>query len=205
MNAKMIYSAICKDVQRYCRAKGYHEGDGVNNFIPHDAVASFGVAKLLAGKFDRYVAVAPEGHIYGYFLERMGCPVLSVFTDYPPTCCTSEEDLTLLENQRVLLIEDDVISGRTLQLVVDYVGQFKPALLALYLGHNIGIQHLGNVPREINSENIYVAERLLTNDDWRNLEDEFTTFFKPTIQENDLDGQNRCGLKYDKTIEEKGA
>lgn len=183
MKTKSIYSAVCNDVQRHCMAKGYREGNGVNNFIPHDAIASFCVAKLLAGNFDRYVAVAPEGHIYGYFLERMGIPVLSVFTDYPPTCCTSEEDLTVLENQRVLLIEDDVISGRTLQLVVDYVGQFKPASLALYLGHNAGIQHLGNVPREINPENIYVAERALSQKDWMNLEDEFLEFFKLTACE----------------------
>jgi len=189
MQTKSIYSAVCKDVQRHCMAKGYREEDGVNNFIPHDAIASYGVAKLLAGKFDRYVAVAPEGHIYGYFLERMGISVLSVFTDYPPTCCTSEEDLTVLENQSVLLIEDDVISGRTLQLMVDYIGQFKPASLALYLGHNIGIQHLDNVPREIEQENIYVAERSLSQKDWLNLEDEFVEFFqlttceKPTIQE----------------------
>ena len=178
MQTKSIYSEVCKDVQRHCMAKGYLEGNGVNNFIPHDAIASFGMAKLLAGKFDRYVAVAPEGHIYSYFLERMGFPVLSVFTDYPPTCCTSAGDLTMLENQRVLLIEDDVISGRTLQLVVDFIRQFKPASLALYLGHNIGIQHLGNVPREINSENIYVAERSLSQQDWLILEDEFLEFFR---------------------------
>ena len=175
---KSIYSAVCKNVQRYCMAKGYREGDGVNNFTPHDAIASFGMAKLLAGTFDRYVAVAPEGHIYSYFLERMGIPVLSVFTDYPPTCCTSDEDLAVLENQRVLLIEDDVISGRTLQFVVDFVRQFKPSSLALYLGHNIGIQHLSNVPREIERENIYVAERSLSQKDWMNLEDEFLKFFK---------------------------
>jgi hypothetical protein len=178
MDMKSIYSAVCENVQRHCLAKGYREGDGVNNFVPHDAIASFGMARLLAGTFDRYIAVAPEGHIYGYFLERMGIPVLSVFTDYPPTCCTSEEDLTVLENQRVLLIEDDVISGRTLQLVVDFIRQFKPAALALYLGHNIGIQQLSNVPHEINPENIYVAERSLSQKDWKELEDEFFEFFK---------------------------
>ena len=178
MQTKSIYTAVCEDVQRHCMAKGYREGNGVNNFIPHDAIASYGVAKLLAGKFDRYVSVAPEGHIYGYFLERMGISVLSVFTDYPQTCCTSDDDLTVLENKRILLIEDDVISGKTLQLVVDYIKQFNPASLALYLGHNIGIQHLSNVPREIERESIYVAERSLNQKDWMNLENEFLEFFK---------------------------
>lgn len=174
---KKIYSSVCEDVQRHCIAKGYREGDGVNNFIPHDSLAAFGMAKLLSGKFDYYVAVAPEGHIYGYFFEQLGIPMLSVFTDYPPTQCTSEENLTVLENQRVLLIEDDVISGRTLQLVVDYIGQFKPASMALYLGHNVGIQHLENVPSAIERNQIYIAERSLSQNDWNMLEKAFVEFF----------------------------
>jgi len=148
---KKIYSSVCEDVQRHCIAKGYREGDGVNNFIPHDSLAAFGMAKLLSGKF--------------------------VFTDYPPTQCTSEENLTVLENQRVLLIEDDVISGRTLQLVVDYIGQFKPASMALYLGHNVGIQHLENVPSAIERNQIYIAERSLSQNDWNMLEKAFVEFF----------------------------
>jgi hypothetical protein len=188
METKNIYSAVCNDVQLYCIEKGYREGEGVNNFIPHDAIAAFGMAKLLAGKFDRYVAVAPEGHIYGYFFEQLGIDILSVFTDYPPTRCTSEDELAVLENQRVLLIEDDVISGRTLQLVVDYIEQFKPASLALYLGHNAGIQHLGNVPREIEGDMVFVAERTLDMKNWMNLEDEFFEYFR-------LKGNNVLSLK----------
>jgi hypothetical protein len=178
-----LYKAVCEDVKRHCQAKGYREGPGINNFIPHDAVAAFGMAKLLArSRFDRYVAVAPEGHIYGYFFERFGVQVLSVFTDYPPTLCTSEDDLSVLENQQVLLIEDDVISGRTLQLVVDYLGQFKPAWLSLYLGHNAGIQHLENVPREIDRQRIYLAEDMLSPNHWKELDVSFPAFFKPILR-----------------------
>lgn len=176
-----LYTAVCEDVRRHCMAKGYREGAGVNNFIPHDAVAAFGMARLLAGKFDRYVAVAPEGHIYGYFFERLGVPVLSVFTDYPPTLCRSEDDLSVLENQRVLLIEDDVVSGRTLQLVVDYLGQFRPALLGLYLGHSIGVQHLNNVPGQIEKNSVFHAEFMLSPNHWRELDVEFPKFFKSIL------------------------
>jgi hypothetical protein len=42
----MIPREIHADVRRHCEGKGYREGPGV--------------------KFDRYVAVAPEGHIYGH-------------------------------------------------------------------------------------------------------------------------------------------
>jgi len=176
-----LYKSVCDNIRTHCQEKGYREVPGVNNFIPHDAIAAFGMAKLLAGKFDRYVAVAPEGHIYGYFFEQLGIQVLSIFTDYPPTSCESQDDLSVLGGQKVLLIEDDVISGKSLQLVIEHLQRFKPASLALYLGHNIGIQHLGNVPDEIRQENIYVAERTLTIDQWLVLEAEFPAFFKKLL------------------------
>ena len=121
------------------------------------------MARLLtgSGRFDHYLAVAPEGHIYGYFFERLGAKMLSVFTDYPPTHCESLDDLTVLKAGRVLLIEDDVIAGRTLRLVVAHLGQFSPGSLAVYLGHTKGIQHLPNVPHEIAAT--YLAEDHL---DW---------------------------------------
>lgn len=177
-----LYKSVCDRIREHCQDKGYREVPGVNNFIPHDAIAAFGMAKLLAGKFDRYVAVAP--HIYGY-LEQLGIQVLSIFTDYPPTRCESQDDLSVLSGRKVLLIEDDVISGKSLQLVIEHLQRFKPASLALYLGHNIGIQHLGNVPEEIRQENIYIAERTLTFDQWHELETEFTAFFKTKVSSHD--------------------
>jgi hypothetical protein len=137
-------------VKRHCEAKGYAEGPGVNNFAPHDAIAAVAMARLLVREgFDHYVAVAPEGHIYGYFLERLGVPVLSVFTDYPPTPCESVEDLSAIRGGRVLLIEDDVASGRTLRLVVDHLQQFDPGALSLYLGHTRGIQRIDGTTPEV--------------------------------------------------------
>jgi hypothetical protein len=177
MPVTRLYSAVCEDVHQHCVGKGYQEGSGVNNFTPHNAVAAFGMAKLLAGKFDQYVAVAPEGHIYGYFFERLGVPLISVHTDYPPTTCKTESDLSLLTNQRVLVIEDDVISGRTLQIVVDLLQTFRPTSLSLYLGHNIGIQHLENVPEVIGRDSVYIAERSLDQMEWKNLDAEFEAFF----------------------------
>ena len=119
--------------RRHCEAKGYREGDGVNNFAPHDPVAAFAMARALLGsnRFDRFVAVAPEGHIYGYFFERLGAEVLEVFTDYPPTRCASRDELSVLKGARVLLIEDDVIGGGTLRLVAGHLRQFSPAALAV--------------------------------------------------------------------------
>ena len=164
MVPRQLQDRVLADVRRHCQAKGYREGAGVNNFVPHDCVAAFAMARLLFGLnlFDRYVAVAPEGHIYGYFFERLGAEVLSVFTDYPPTRCESLDDLSVFKDSRVLLIEDDVIGGGTLRLVVGHLKQFSPASLAVYLGHTKGIQHVQNVPKDVVAT--YLAEDRL---DWR--------------------------------------
>jgi hypothetical protein len=180
MIPKDLLDRVLSDVRRHCEVKGYREGAGVNNFVPHDAVAAFTMARRLtgSGRFDRYVAVAPEGHIYGYFFERLGAVVLSVFTDYPPTRCETADDLSVLGGGRVLLIEDDVIGGRTLRLVLAHLGQFAPASVAVYLGHTKGIQHLRNVPAEIVAT--YVAEDHL---DWHQRQDDeeaFAEFFRHT-------------------------
>ncbi|WP_020470438.1 phosphoribosyltransferase [Zavarzinella formosa] len=176
MVSQSLLEAVVADVRRHCEAKGYREGPGVNNFVPHDAVDAFGMAGQLASAgFDHFLAIAPEGHIYGYFLERLGVPVLSVFTDYPPTRCDAEDDLRVVEGGRVLLIEDDVIGGRTLRLVVEHLRQFAPASLALYLGHTKGIQHLRNVPAEV--AKVYVAEDFLKPGDREGLERRFEAFF----------------------------
>jgi hypothetical protein len=177
MIPRTILQHVLAEVRRHCEGKGHREGPGVNNFAPHDAGTAFAMARLLvgSGKFDHYVAIAPEGHIYGYFLERLGATVLSVFADYPPTRCESDDDLSVLRGGRVLIIEDDVIGGRTLWLVVEHLKQFSPESMALYLGHTKGIQHLGNVPKEIVAT--YLAEDHLDLSRWQEYEDNFAQFF----------------------------
>jgi hypothetical protein len=177
MVPRAVQERVLADVRRHCQAKGYREGPGVNNFVPHDCVAAFAMARSLtgSGRFDRYVAVAPEGHIYGYFFERLGAEVLSVFTDYPPTRCESRDDLSVLRGGRVLLTEDDVIGSGTLRLVVGHLQQFSPASVAVYLGHTKGIQHVRNVPREITTT--YLAEDHLDEGRRQANEAAFAEFF----------------------------
>jgi hypothetical protein len=173
MAPRELLDRVLADVRQHCEGKGHREGPGVNNFVPHDAVGAFAMARLLVGSrdFDHYVAVAPEGHVYGYFLERLGARVLSVFADYPPTTCESADDLSVLRDGRVLIVEDDVIGGRTLRLVVDHLKHFCPASLSLYLGHTKGIQRLHNVTGEIGK--VYIAEDCL---DWGRRDEAETGF-----------------------------
>jgi hypothetical protein len=172
-----VRDRVVAAVRAHCEAKGYREGEGVNNFVPHDCVAAFQMARLLAvgGAFDHYVAIAPEGHIYGYFFERLGAEVLSVYTDYPPTRVEAAEDLAVLKGRRVLLLEDDVIGGATLRLVVGALRGHAPQSLSLYLGHTRGVQHRENIPPEITKT--YLAEDHLDTRQWLRYEAEFLAFF----------------------------
>jgi hypothetical protein len=48
--------ALQAEMRRYCQTKGYREGPGINNFIPHDVVDTFGMAKhLVTAGFDKYL------------------------------------------------------------------------------------------------------------------------------------------------------
>lgn len=136
------------------------------------------MARLLVGQniFDHTIAIAPEGHIYGYFFERMGVDVLSVYTDPPPsTRVESVENLSKIFRGNVLLIEDDVVSGSTLRIVVAAIGGYDPGTLSLYLGHAKCFQRLQNVPPGFSK--IYIAEDCLDPRDRQRHEDEFAEFF----------------------------
>lgn len=179
MSLTDITNRVVAEVQRHCQSKGYSEGQGVNNFVPHDSVAAFQMARFLVGRktFDHIIAIEPEGHIYGYFLECLGANVLSIYTDPPPaTTVKVTEDLSRICGGKILLIEDDVISGSTLRLVLAAVGKYDPRSLSLYLGHAKCFQRLQNVPSEF--ANIYVAEDCLEPRDRQRYEDEFEEFFR---------------------------
>jgi len=175
MVSRQLLDAVLADVRRHCQAKGYARGRGSTTSSRTARSPLSGWPSSWSPPGLTVLAIAPEGHIYGYFFERLSAPVLSVFTDYPPTRCTAEDDLRAVEGQGILLIEDDVIGGRTLWLVVDHLRQFSPGSLSLYLGHTKGIQHLRNVPAEITK--VFVAEDCLNPDARPELEHRFGEFF----------------------------
>jgi NAD(P)-dependent dehydrogenase (short-subunit alcohol dehydrogenase family) len=132
----------------------------VNNLVPHDAILALAMARELAGAgHDVHVAVAPEGHVYGYFLERLGARVLEVRVGFPPVTIESGLGPSEIEGRSVLVVEDDVMGGATLRLVAAELGRHRPARLDLWLVHSIGIQHPENVPPEYGD--VFYAERTL--------------------------------------------
>jgi len=173
-----LLDKVLSEVREHCRrAKGYEEGPWVNPLVPSDCVSALMMARILTEgePFDQYVAVAPEGHVYGYFFERFGCRVLAVHVDYPPRRCDVLDDLSVLRDARVLILEDDVISGVTLRLVIDVLKRYGPRSLDLFLGRRREDQQLDAVGPEI--DRVFLAENCLDPALSARYEAEFAKFF----------------------------
>jgi hypothetical protein len=140
---------------------------------PIDSVSAFAMARFLTEEnvFDVCVSVAPEGHVYGYFFERLGASVLSVHVDYPPRRCEILDDLELIRDRRVLILEDDVASGTTLRHVVNALMFYQPDSLELFLGRHKDSQILDSIHPAISR--VYLAEDCLDPD----LRDEYEMVF----------------------------
>ena len=156
----------------------------MNNFVPHDIVAAYAMASYLTSEkqFDRYIAVAPEGYIYGFFFSVLGHEHIDVHVDFPPTTCRALADLSVIHAQHILVIEDDIIGGSTLQLVINELAAYSPKTISLYLGHHKCYQHLENVPKGIST--VYIAEDTLKYQaDYASYERELYAFFARYFRE----------------------
>jgi hypothetical protein len=173
-----LLEQVAEAVRGHCAAKGYVRGSNWNPLTPQDSVAALAMARHLtgSGSFDHDVAVAPEGYVYGFFFERLGAPVLSIFVDYPPTQVESADDLSAIHGGRVLLIEDDVVSGFSLDLVMKAVARHDPSSVSLYLGRDKDSQQLQNIPTQIDRVNL--AEDSLDPAGRGRYESEFFDFFQ---------------------------
>jgi hypothetical protein len=188
MVSQQLLNRVSDDVERHCAAKGYVRGPNWNPLTPWDSVAAFAMARSLiqSGQFDDYVTIAPEGHVYGYFFECLGTQPLCVSVDYPPKRVDLVDDLKALRGRRVLLIEDDIISGVSLNLVVRELARYAPRSLSLYLGREKDSQQLQNVPPPI--AGVYLAEDHLDPAERERYGAEFVEFFRSSGSEDpDLD------------------
>jgi hypothetical protein len=176
-----LIDRVAADVWQHCRqSKGYEDAPYVNPLVPVDCVSALMMARLLIERriFDHYVSVAPEGHVYGYFFEQLGQSILSVYVDYPPRSFAALDDLSPVRDGRVLILEDDVVSGITLRLVTRALLEHQPRSLSLYLGRLKEHQVLENVCPEI--EAVYLAEDHLDPRRREEYEAEFIRFFART-------------------------
>ena len=110
-----------------------------------------------------------------HVFELLGATVLSVHVDYPPRRCEVLDDLSVVRDKRVLILEDDVISGVTLGYVVQDIQKFQPRSMDLYLGRPADGQLLKNVDPAIGQT--YLAEDHLDSGRRAEYEADFVEFF----------------------------
>ncbi len=130
---------------------------------PHDFLASFRTAfEAVKHGYDYALIVGPEGFAYEPFFRDLGLKTLAV--NIPEAewggkrSFKAFDDLSVLEGKRVLVVEDDVRSGATLQKLIEELNKVKPAFLGLYLGALPSFQKMENVPS--NFKKIHALEKL---------------------------------------------
>ncbi|VVC03537.1 Uncharacterised protein [Candidatus Bilamarchaeum dharawalense] len=163
------------EAMEYVRSHGHGK-----LFVPHKISGSFTNAGAIvrSGEIDIGLSVEPEGCAYAYFFEAHGLPVLHVFADFDDhggIDYRETEDLTRLSGRRVLLIEDDVRTGKTLKAVLAHIEHFGILELQLFLGNLDQFQNINAVPTRIakvhsNNGQSSIGEQGLADD-------EFVAFF----------------------------
>ena len=117
-------------------------------------VEALALAKeITEGKdYDIGVVIGPEGFMYAGLFDMVGFPLNHIHID---EYCTTEDrpykeldDLSDIKDKRVLLIEGDVNTGRTLEKAKFMLNKHKPRSYALYLGSTT-MQRTENVPKGI--------------------------------------------------------
>ena len=80
-----------------------------------------------------------------------------------------------MRGKRVLLLEDDVISGISLELVMQTLAPYEPATVSVYIGRRADSQCPENVPVSVNS--VFLAEVHLDQSARARYENEFVELF----------------------------
>ena len=134
---------------------------GVENpHNPSQPLAAFHAARTAVEKgFDIALIVGPEGFAYEPYFLDLGIQTVAVNI---PESGESETrtiklfgDLAVLQDKKVLVVEDDIRTGATLQKVLETLQPNKPRQLGLYLGQPENYQIKANIP--VDFTETYVA------------------------------------------------
>jgi hypoxanthine phosphoribosyltransferase len=136
-----------------------------NPHYPSNPLAAFNAAQKAAREgFDVALIVGPEGFAYEPYFHDLGIPTVAV--NIPE----SREDghrtikvfdnLAELQGKKVLVVEDDVRTGATLQKLLETLEPHNPSRLGLYLGQPEQFQRIPNIPQRF--ETTYLAEESAT-------------------------------------------
>lgn len=122
-----------------------------NPHNPSSPLTAFNAARrAVQDGYDFALIVGPEGFAYEPYFLDLGLPTVAVNIpeSRPDERRTMKkfDDLSVLEGKRVLVVEDDVRTGATLEKLIKHLKRHSPGSLGLYLGQPKNFQELKNVP-----------------------------------------------------------
>lgn len=131
-----------------------------NPHVPSYPLAAFHTARqAVKDGFDVALIVGPEGFAYEPYFHDLGLSTLAVNIPESgkdePRSIQLFDDLSALEGRKVLVVEDDIRTGATLQKILEALKPHQPAHLGLYLGQPERFQIAENVPSDFKES--YVA------------------------------------------------
>lgn len=127
---------------------------GIENIhYPSEPLAAFDAARMAIKKgFDIALIVGPEGFSYEPFFRDLGLPTVAVnipeYRENEVRTVKLLDDLSVLQNKKVLVVEDDVRTGATLQKLIEQMKPHMPAQLGLYLGLPKDFQKTASIPSD---------------------------------------------------------
>ncbi|MFO1519097.1 MAG: phosphoribosyltransferase [bacterium] len=131
--------------------------------VPHHYTAAFRKAAeaVQEGNYEIALIVGPEAFAYEPMFLDLGLPTVSVNipeTDFGGRRSLKRfEDLSILRGKRVLVVEDDVCSGATLNRLLKTLRRFGPfAEMGLYLGLPSVRQTAENIPPDF--QRVFIAD-----------------------------------------------
>lgn len=132
-----------------------------NSHYPSNPLAAFHVAQMAVKKgFDIAIIVGPEGFAYEPYFRDFGVPTVAVnipeSREGEPRTIKLIDDLSVLRGKSVLVVEDDVRTGATLQKLLEHLKPHAPERIGLYLGQPEGFQKTANIPPGF--EETFIAE-----------------------------------------------
>lgn len=111
--------------------------------------------------YDIGVGIARGGLFSSYIFNLMGLPLVLAETHRRGKGATFKwhDNPEMLKSKKILVLDKDVVSGRSVRRVVRELKQFSPAGLGLFLNHNpLDYINIKAIPPEF--ENIYYPKKM---------------------------------------------
>lgn len=137
------------------RAQRCAEERGIENpHVPSSPLAAhYTAAVAMKEGIDYALIVGPEGFAYEPYFRELGIPTLAVnipeSAPEEPRTLRNLDNLSILKGKKVLIVEDDIQTGATLEKLLEQLKEYAPAQMNLYLGQPERFQKKQNIPTAV--------------------------------------------------------